>query len=126
VKRKRSAASLVLLATLLAGPVGASSAESALTFLVPNGGDSLESGITYTLQWEASPGVLSFVAAYSLDQGSTWITIGEAAAGPSLDWTIPAVDGDGVGCLVKVTGFDVAGDRVNEGLSEVFLAAAVN
>jgi hypothetical protein len=122
----RSAASLALLATLLAWPLGATSAERSLTLLVPNGGDSLESGITYTLQWEASPDVLSFLVAYSVDQGSTWITIGETAAGPALDWTIPAVDGDGVGCLVKVTGFDVAGDRVSEGLSEVFLTAALN
>jgi hypothetical protein len=117
---------LISLMLLVFLPSSASSSESVLALLAPYGGEAIQSGGISSIQWEASPEMVDFTLAYSVDRGLTWITIGDAAAGSSLDWATPAVEGDSVGCIVKVAGFNASGEQVSECSSEVFLAPVLN
>jgi RHS repeat-associated protein len=72
-----------------------------ITIITPNGGEQLEMGTTYGIQWESSVLLSDMKVEYSLNNGSTWVTLVESTDQYSYDWTVPNTPSDN--CLVQVT-----------------------
>ena len=84
-----------------------------LTVIGPNGGESVPSGGNRTLTWRAPPGAVDFNLAYSLDRGRTWGGIASHVPGTGHVWSLPIPPDNRRCCLVRVTGFDGEGRRVD-------------
>lgn len=104
-------------------PGNARSAESVLAILAPTGGEVIQSGAIYPIQWEASPEIVSVKLMYSTDDGGTWTIIGDAATGTSYDWEIPVLAGTENSCLVEIVGFDIRGRPISEKRSGFIITA---
>jgi len=92
-----------------------------ITLLVPNGGEVIPSGSTYTIKWSAPANAVKFDLRYSLNNGTTWITIANKVAGTSCNtdkkcynWRVPKPLNNNRTCLVKVIGFKSSGVKVGE------------
>lgn len=71
----------------------------------PNGGEILTAGSSHSIEWNCTGDINNVVIAYSIDNGTTWKTIAQAAAGDgSYNWMVPAMAADE--CLVRVTADD--------------------
>ncbi len=67
----------------------------AVELTYPYGGEAIESGSLNRIYWDASPGSQSFTLEYSVNGGTTWSSIGTAAANlRQLDWNVPNVSSD--------------------------------
>ena len=110
-------------ATDVAGNTGSDASDSAftvdstpptVTVNQPNGGETLQGGSTYTIEWTASDagtGVASNSVglAYSTDSGSSWTTIAtDEADDRAYNWSVPTIDSSTV--RVRVNATDVAGN----------------
>lgn len=73
-----------------------------LTLTYPNGGESFTGGDRETITWTfTGGGVANVQLAYSIDNGSTWITItGSTANDGSYAWTVPGTPS--TNCRVRV------------------------
>jgi PKD repeat protein len=67
--------------------------EPIVNMVTPDGGETINGGSKYTIQWTATgTGLWRIDVAYSLDDGVTWIDIVNGPAGySSLEWTVPNV-----------------------------------
>ena len=72
-----------------------------ITVVSPNGGESWLPGSTHPITW-TSTGAIAYVdLSYSLDNGSTWVTIANSRANTgSYYWTLPAASSNT--CRVRV------------------------
>jgi len=80
-----------------------------VTVVQPNGGETLNAGSVYTIQWNATDnvGITSSDIDYTYDAGNTWVDIVTLDGNPgSYNWTVPSTPS--TQCLVKVTCFDAA------------------
>ncbi|MCJ7640822.1 MAG: DUF5666 domain-containing protein [Desulfobacterales bacterium] len=106
----------VCVAALLAGPAGA------VTLLSPNGGETLESGGQWFIQWSASTGEVSFKIHYSLDNGATWVLIPKPYdTNSSHQWNVPVVNGNKEKTLLRVSAFDSKGNKIGSDRSDLNL-----
>jgi PKD repeat protein len=80
--------------------------EPVVRIITPNGGEVLNGGSKFTIQWTATgTGLYRQDIAYSLDDGSTWVDIVNGPAGyTSLEWTVPNVKSKFVKIRVVVYG----------------------
>jgi YD repeat-containing protein len=72
-----------------------------ITIITPNGGEQLEIGTTYGIQWESTALLSDMKIEYSTNNGSTWTTLVESTDQYSYDWTVPNTPSEN--CLVRVT-----------------------
>ncbi|KPJ66821.1 hypothetical protein AMJ44_07805, partial [candidate division WOR-1 bacterium DG_54_3] len=80
-----------------------------VTVVQPNGGEVLNVGSVYTVQWNATDnvGITLTDIDYSYDGGTNWYDVVDLSGNPgSYDWTVPNTPS--TQCLVKVTCFDAA------------------
>ena len=77
-----------------------------VTLFLPNGGEVIQSGSSYTIQWGAPPDAVSFNLKYSMDNGGTWKLIDNGITDMSYDWPVPIPKNNKKKCLVKVIGYD--------------------
>lgn len=80
--------------------------------IVPNGGETLIIGKTYTIRWQAQDnlGVTKIDVYYSVDGGKTWRLIaGELRNIGSYNWKVPNTPSNN--CLIRVDAYDSAGNR---------------
>ena len=104
----------VCFAALLAGPAGA------VTLFSPNGGETLESGGQWLIQWSASAGEVSFKIHYSLDNGTTWVLIQKPYdTNSSHQWNVPVVKGNKENTLVRVNAFNTKGNKIGSDKSDL-------
>jgi hypothetical protein len=98
-----------------------------LKLLTPNGGETIPSGSTYTIQWVAPSTAVRFKVSYSLDNGVTWRPIQRWIwlSRTSLDWILPEPTGNKKKCLIKVTGFNAADKVVGEDKSDTTFSVEV-
>ncbi len=85
-----------------------------LNVLLPNGGEIISSGSTYTIEWQAIGDLVSdltYTVEYSTDGGSTWKLIAEGLTETTHDWTVPKPTKNLRNCLVRVKGVDSEGKR---------------
>jgi len=84
----------------------------------PNGGEVIPSGSVYTIQWSPSAKTATYDVFYSNNGGKKWSRISKNVTALSLDWTTPRTRKSLTNCLVKVIGYDSAGNKVAEDISE--------
>ncbi len=84
----------------------------------PNGGETIPSGSTYTIQWGAPLGAVKFRLRYSINNGSTWKTIAKNVTGTSYNWSVPVQKNNKTNCLVEVTGYNAPGGNVGHDTSD--------
>jgi hypothetical protein len=90
-----------------------------ITLLLPNGGEIIPSGSTYTIQWGAPSQATKFKLKYSVDNGTTWQLITpDFVTGTRHDWKVPTPTNNKKKCLVKVIGFDSKGKKVGADKSD--------
>ncbi len=95
---------------------------SLLLLLVPNGGELLPAGSTYTINWEDyrsdgnCPG--DYLLDYSANNGQNWIPVDPNTVSNtcSYDWLVPMVDSNQ--CLVRIS--DANDASVNDVSDDVF------
>ncbi|MBI2471529.1 MAG: hypothetical protein HYV59_09850 [Planctomycetes bacterium] len=95
-----------------------SGSTSQLTLISPNGGETINSGSTVSVQWEAPEDMVAFALKYSLNKGRSWKKITGKATGASYDWNAPSVKGNKKKCLVQITGFNASGEKTQEDVSD--------
>jgi uncharacterized delta-60 repeat protein len=96
--------------------------------LTPNGGEVVAAGSTLAnyITWTAPPKAVTFTIELSLDGGTTWKTVATNVAGTVLSsWTVPAPINNKTQCLVRVTGFDAVGVKVNADRSDAVFTIEV-
>jgi len=84
----------------------------AVVVLFPNGGERLQSRSLQTIRWDAVPGIASFDISLSRDNGLTFQRIATGVEGSNFPWTVPRVTQPITTCLIRIRGFDAAGNRV--------------
>jgi glucose/arabinose dehydrogenase len=89
-----------------------------VTVIFPDGGEVIPAGSQQTIRWNAAPGIRTFDVQFSLDNGLTWITVGQRVTGRSILWNVPPQAVTSATCLVRVIGFDAAGLRVGSDRSD--------
>jgi hypothetical protein len=91
-----------------------------LELLSPNGGEMISAGSTYSIAWSAPSEAVNFRLMYSVNNGKTWKKIHSApyVIGLSYDWIVPALSNSKNKCLVKITGFDVNGKKLETDRSD--------
>lgn len=80
-----------------------------VTVVQPNGGETMNPGSVYNIQWNATDniGITSTDIDYTYDGGTNWFDVAVLSGNPgSYDWTVPNTPS--TQCLVKVTCFDAA------------------
>jgi hypothetical protein len=78
----------------------------------PNGGETIPSGFTYTIEWDGPAQAEKFNLQYSLKKGKDWKTIAKGIVGKTYDWQVPKLDKNTNKCLVRVTGYRASGKKV--------------
>lgn len=106
---------------------------SVVTLLSPNGGN-ISAGSPFLVEWEASPGAISFNLSYSLDNGVTWTPVQVAPGtaksmdngntplgsftGTTASWNVPLPTKNKTKCLVKITAFDASNKKLGTDKSD--------
>jgi len=87
----------------------------------------LEAGEIYDIAWEASEDAARFSLSHSIDNGVTWSAVdgAENLTDTSFEWIVPPQPGNKKKCLVKLTGYNDAGIKVEEDVSEPFTIEVV-
>jgi len=83
-----------------------------VTVLSPDGGEVIPAGSQQTISWSAPPDIRTFNVQFSLDNGLTWITVGQRLTVKSILWNVPPQAVTSTKCRVRVIGFNAAGNRV--------------
>jgi hypothetical protein len=91
---------------------------SALTLVIPNGGEVLPSGGIFGICWNAPLNATKFTLKYSTDNGVTWDPLKSVTGLNCTNWEIPVVTVNNTKCRVKVIGYDSAGTKVGEDISD--------
>lgn len=70
----------------------------------PVGGETFATGESQRLRWDASDGISTFGVQYSLNNGTTWLTVASSVAADRryVDWTVPSTVATAQ-ALIKVT-----------------------
>jgi hypothetical protein len=95
--------------------------------LTPSGGEMWESGVSHNITWEASEDAARFSLIYSIDNGVAWNFIegAETLTDTSFGWIVPPQPGNKKKSLVKLAGYNGAGIKVEEDVSEAFTIEVV-
>lgn len=89
-----------------------------VTVVFPDGGEVIPAGSQQTIKWNAAPDIKTFNVQFSLDNWTTWITVGQRVTGKSILWNVPPQAVTTSTCLVRVIGFNAAGVRVGNDRSD--------
>jgi len=109
--------------------VGADKSNSTFTIVVaevtsPNGGETLTSGIPYTIDWETygtKKPMVKVILQYTKNGGKKWEKITTLADNTgTYDWTVPGVPKTKSKCLVKVVLKDAKGNTVGNDTSDSY------
>lgn len=74
-----------------------------IVVVTPNGGENLEVGTTWEIDWISDPSVTHYKVYYSINGGTSWILVGSTYSS-YYNWTIP--DNVSDQCLIKVSDYD--------------------
>jgi hypothetical protein len=83
----------------------------------PNGGEMIPTGSVYTIQWSPGAQTVTYDLLYSTNAGKKWNVISRGVAGSSFNWTVPKTRNSLTKCLVKVIGYNSAGNKIAEDIS---------
>ncbi len=104
------------LARVFAG--ASSGGGGSLKLLAPNGGESLATGSTSTIQWEAPAAAVTFDLQYSIDNGTTWKPVATGVTGTSYDWDVPLMPGNKTKAKVRITAYNGSHSKTGTDVSD--------
>jgi hypothetical protein len=82
--------------------ISAAAAAASVTVTSPNGGESIEGGASYNIQWSSTGTVGNVKIQYSTDSGANWTNIASSTSNDgSHSWTAPEIESSK--CYVKVS-----------------------
>ena len=98
------------------------------TVTLPNGGETIKAGDTYTVQWSAAAGAVTYNLYFSTDNGITWSQINTSpVSATSHDWNVPMPLSNKKKCRIKVKGYDGSGGKLGSDVSDApFTISVVN
>jgi len=85
--------------------LGSQSSTKCVLVVKPNEGETIPSGSSYDIQWEATPEAVSFDLYYSLDNGVSWPLLKKDERNTIYSWT-PITTGNKKACFVRVIGYN--------------------
>ena len=89
-----------------------------VTVIVPNGGETLPTGLPYLIRWGAPSHATSFRLKYSMNNGQKWELIKKDITGRDYEWTVPVTKKNTKRCLVRVIGYDGSDKKVGADTSD--------
>ncbi|MBN1765094.1 MAG: hypothetical protein JW860_07545 [Sedimentisphaerales bacterium] len=99
-----------------------------LHVLDPNGGELIDCGMTYTIEWETLGGaaISDVLIDYSIDDGNSWlpVDIGSIPNTGSYEWLVPLMDEDEEESLIRIS--DYADPCVYDTSDKVFKIRAAD
>jgi hypothetical protein len=98
--------------------IGAVELVAWVTLVTPNGGESIPSGSSYSIQWWGPSNVVAYSLQYSLDNGLTWKPITENLPVNSYAWTVPVPAKNKTQCLIRAIGYDALNFEVGQDTSD--------
>ena len=84
----------------------------------PNGGETIVSGGSRTIQWISASSLATFDLEYSINDGKTWRSITTGVTGTSYNWSVPVVAGNKRKCRVRITGYDSGSNQIGQDTSD--------
>jgi hypothetical protein len=77
--------------------------EPTISVLQPNGGESICSGLIYTIEWSSTGDISGVLVEYSTDNSNNWNTVSPPNVGNtgSYDWSVPLVASPE--CLIRIS-----------------------
>jgi hypothetical protein len=84
----------------------------------PNGGETIPSGSTYTIEWDGPAQAVKFKLQYSLNKGEDWETIAKGVVEKTYNWQVPIIKKNINKCLMKITGYNASGNKVGADKSD--------
>jgi hypothetical protein len=97
-----------------------------VTLVTPAGGETIDAGAMYPIQWLPHPDAVSYSLKYSRNNGLTWMPIAQNYASPdTYDWWVPVPGNNKSGCLVRIAGYDAEGKLVGTDISKTPFAINV-
>lgn len=100
-----------------------------VTVLTPKGGEVIPTGSSYLITWEAPAAAVKFNLQYSINNGTSWITIARGVTGTSYNWTVPAQTATRTLSKVRVIGLNASGTPLpaatGTGISNAFTIQVV-
>lgn len=91
---------------------------STLRLLTPNGGERIQAGSAYLVQWGAPANAVTFRLRYSLDGGTTWLLIKNGITGNSYNWIVPTPGQNRKIAILQITAFNRAGKNLGSDVSD--------
>lgn len=79
---------------------------ASVTLIAPNGGENIDSGSNYDVQWTSTPDATTFKLKYTLNNGVTWKSVPGTFTGTGTSWTAPMSTKNQTKCKMKVTGYN--------------------
>jgi hypothetical protein len=98
----------------------------AIPIIAPTGGEVIDSGLIYSVQYNAPASVSSVKVSYSLDGGITWFPAVGTPGADSFDWNVPTPVKNTAKALLKVIGFDASNVKIAAGRSAKFTIEVVS
>jgi hypothetical protein len=95
-----------------------------IRILIPNGGESLKSGETYTVSWSGLPNATKYRLLYSANNGVSWTVISNNVTGTTYQWVVPYVTAVETDWVIYVKAYDVLGVELSNDKSDA--ACTVN
>jgi hypothetical protein len=88
-----------------------------LTLIHPNGGEIIPTGSFYNIQWSPGAQTVTYDLLYSTNTGKKWNVISRGVGGSSFNWRVPKTRNSLTKCLIKVFGYNSAGNKIAEDIS---------
>jgi len=83
-----------------------------VTILQPNGGETLVSGSIYNITWTPQNGAANYRLWYSLNNGTSWSSIGLVGNVTNFNWTVPGVVAPEPNALIRVNPLNGSGASI--------------
>lgn len=83
-----------------------------LTLISPNGGELLKAGESFMINWAGPSTASHYSLHYSVNNGTSWMTIGKSISGNQFDWLVPTLPADRKKCLIRVTAYTAKGKKL--------------
>jgi hypothetical protein len=91
---------------------------SNMKLISPNGGEIIQCGALYTIEWIAPTQAETVKIQYSPNNGKKWKTIKNDAIGRAYNWRVPILKNNKKNCKVRIIGYDALKRKIGKDVSD--------